>query len=124
MFQTFQFFPSTELSGLESSAPPLSPPSAPTFPDLSEQLQYMNPHHKVVQQIVCSQSSNIYIYLQVHQQLRQVEQEDVLSHSQSEAREESPEVEEVEIIPYTDSQLHALYHNVELEKNVEFVASQ
>ena len=27
----------------------------------------------------------------------------------------------MEIIPFTDSQLHALYHNVELEKNVEFV---
>ena len=25
------------------------------------------------------------------------------------------------IVPFTDSQLHALYHNVELEKNVEFV---
>ena len=33
---------------LSESAPPLSPPSAPTFPDLSDQLEYMNPHHKVV----------------------------------------------------------------------------
>ena len=25
-------------------------------------------------------------------------------------------------MPFMDSQLHALYHNVELEKNIEFVA--
>ena len=55
--------------------------------------------------------------LQVQQQLRQVDQEEVeVVRQEIEEREE-----EVEIIPFTDSQLHALYHNVELEKNVEFV---
>lgn len=28
---------------------------------------------------------------------------------------------DIAIVPFTDSQLHALYHNVELEKNMEFV---
>ena len=47
---------------LTESAPPLSlsPPSAPTFPDLSEQLGYMNPHHKVILSTVfCFDSSNL-----------------------------------------------------------------
>ena len=35
--------------------------------------------------------------------------------------EEEEKEADIEIVPFTDSQLHALYHNVELEKNVEFV---
>ena len=30
-------------------------------------------------------------------------------------------LKEEDIVPFTESQLHALYHNVELEKNAEFV---
>ena len=75
-------------------------PTAPVFPDLSEQLLYMNPHHKV------------------QQQLEDMDRENDQAVSESREREEE---EDVEIVPFTDSQLHALYHNVELEKNVEFV---
>ena len=48
MLKPFLFLVLIEPAVLESSAPQLSPPSAPTFPDLSEQLEYMNPHYKVV----------------------------------------------------------------------------
>ena len=48
MLKPFLFLVLTESAVLESSAPQLSPPSAPAFPDLSEQLEYMNPHFKVV----------------------------------------------------------------------------
>merc|ERR1719430_668907 len=30
-------------------------------------------------------------------------------------------LKEEDIVPFTEGQLHALYHNVELEKNAEFV---
>ena len=96
-----------------SSAPPLSLESSelcsevsasapPVYSDLSDQLSYLHPHNTVSQQL---QS------MHPHQMLHQEKIQDVM-------REES---EEPEIVPFTDSQLHALYHNVELEKNVEFV---
>ena len=40
---------------------------------------------------------------------------------EEEVFEEEEEPVMAAIMPYTDSQLHALYHNVELEKNIEFV---
>merc|ERR550532_3621391 len=60
----------------------------------------MNPHH------------------QVQQQLKDIDDEAGLSMS---GEEEEEKEADIEIVPFTDSQLHALYHNVELEKNVEFV---
>ena len=45
-------------------------------------------------------------------------------HRETEAETDDMEensVEAVDIVPFTDTQLHALYHNYELEKNSEFV---
>ena len=101
-----------------TSAPPLDCESAtpatapPIYFDLSAQLSYMSPHHRVASQLRTLQP-----------QEAEGEEEVPSTHGDVEAAEDTetaPEPE-VEIVPFTDSQLHALYHNVELEKNAEFV---
>ena len=53
-------------AGLESSPPVVSPPSAPVFHDLSEQLLYMNPHHQVTRPSLPSVSLLIFLNLVRH----------------------------------------------------------
>ena len=110
-----------------SSAPPLedneapeeefSPASAPPmFSELSDQLAIANPHHKLAAQL-----HTMHPYQHCYQKILEEPQEDVRSHSVSEIEPQYSEEQTEVIIPFTDSQLHALYHNAELEKNVEFV---
>ena len=110
-----------------SSAPPLedyeapeeefSPASAPPmFSELSDQLAIANPHHQLAAQL-----HTMHPYQHCYQKILEEQQEDVRSNSVSEIEPQYSEEQTEVIIPFTDSQLHALYHNAELEKNVEFV---
>ena len=91
---------------LESSAPPLesSAPPLENYTALSSRLQEMSPHQTLQPQLSAMRKE-------------QEEQEE----EEEEEYEEYSECQEEMIVPFTESQLHALYHNVELEKNVEFV---
>ena len=63
--------------------------------------------------------------MQQQQKQEEQEQHQQQEHHKTEEQQEEfhecLEQEEVGIVPFTEGQLHALYHNVELEKNVEFV---
>ena len=92
-----------ELEATEPSAP--APAAAPPLHgELAADLRQMHPHHLAVQQLRS-------LSLAGEQEEQEAEQEGV----------EEEQVEQPNIVPFTDSQLHALYHNTELEKNSEFV---
>ena len=86
---------------MESSAPPIEMSAPPAFQELNSNLEHKAPH-----QILQSQLDSI--------REREVEEGGNFQECLESLKEE-------DIVPFTESQLHALYHNVELEKNAEFV---
>ena len=99
---------------LESSAPPLetleAPPmegSAPLgYKELNSNLQHLAPHQILQPQLAEMRKESL--------EEKEERFEDCLVVEVEPLKEE-------DIVPFTESQLHALYHNVELEKNAEFV---
>ena len=84
------------------------------FSELSDQLAMMSPHHQV-----SSLLQTMHPYHQYHQEV--IEDQNIAVERNVISKDISKNLQEEVIIPFTDTQLHALYHNVELEKNVEFV---
>ena len=92
-----------------------SPATAPPmFSELSDQLAMMSPHHQV-----SSLLQTMHPYHQYHQEV--IEDQNIAVERNVISKDISKNLQEEVMIPFTDTQLHALYHNVELEKNVEFV---
>lgn len=91
---------------LESSAPPMEG-SAPLlcYKELNSNLQHLAPHQILQPQLAEMRKESL--------EEKEERFEDCLV--------EVEPLKEEDIVPFTESQLHALYHNVELEKNAEFV---
>ena len=105
---------------LESSAPPLETIEAPLecsappmegsalllgYKELNSNLQHLAPHQILQPQLAEMRKESL--------EEKEERFEDCLVEVES--------LKEEDIVPFTESQLHALYHNVELEKNAEFV---
>ena len=86
---------------LESSAPPMENSTSLAYKQLNFSLQRVAPH-QILQP-----------------QLERMKEEEI--EGEGEFQECVDSLKEEDIVPFTESQLHALYHNVELEKNAEFV---
>ena len=89
---------------LESSAPPMKG-SAPLLGYKELNLQHLAPHQILQPQLADMRKESL--------EEKEERFEDCLVEEES--------LKEEDIVPFTESQLHALYHNVELEKNAEFV---
>ena len=91
---------------LECSAPPMEG-SAPLlgYKELNSNLQHLAPHQILQPQLAEMRKESL--------EEKEERFEDCLV--------EVEPLKEEDIVPFTESQLHALYHNVELEKNAEFV---
>ena len=88
----------------ESSAPPMEDSAALAYKELNSNLQRLAPHQILQPQL---------------ERMREHEIED--GEEEGNFQECIDSLKEEDIVPFTESQLHALYHNVELEKNAEFV---
>ena len=86
---------------LESSAPPMENSASLAYKQLNTSLQCLA-HHQMLQP-----------------QLERMREQEV--EEEGNFQECLDSLKEEDIVPFTESQLHALYHNVELEKNAEFV---
>ena len=89
---------------LESSAPPMENSASPAYKELNSSLQFLAPHQVLQPQL---------------ERMREQEVEE--EEEEGNFQECLDSLKEEDIVPFTESQLHALYHNVELEKNAEFV---
>ena len=112
------------LSSDSASAPALESSQSstlvtPLYSQLSDQLHIHQPHHQVSNQLHQMHPHQM-LHIQNLEQNTTVENEQYYE-SVTDNMEEENSVEAVDIVPFTDTQLHALYHNYELEKNSEFV---
>ena len=89
---------------IESSAPSMENFAPVAFKELNSNLQQLAPHQILQPQL---------------ERMREHEIEG--EEEEGNFQECIDSLKEEDIVPFTESQLHALYHNVELEKNAEFV---
>ena len=90
---------------LECSAPPMEGSAPLGYKELNSNLQHLAPHQILQPQLADMRKESM--------EEKEERFEDCLV--------EVEPLKEEDIVPFTESQLHALYHNVELEKNAEFV---
>ena len=90
---------------LEYSAPPMEGSAPLGYKELNSNLQHLAPHQILQPQLAEMRKESL--------EEKEERFEDCLVEEES--------LKEEDIVPFTESQLHALYHNVELEKNAEFV---
>ena len=91
---------------LEYSAPPMEGSAPLGYKELNSNLQHLAPHRILQPQLAEMRKESL--------EEKEEKFEDCLVVEVESLKEE-------DIVPFTESQLHALYHNVELEKNAEFV---
>ena len=87
----------------ESSAPSIENFAPVAYKELNSNLQQLAPH-QILQP-----------------QLERMREHEIEEEEEGNFQECTDSLREEDIVPFTESQLHALYHNVELEKNAEFV---